>query len=62
MRDFTDKAVNHEWNEKLIRRLHHKNSSEKFDLKYLSKLKLEKFIDEEKQNKIDVFADQLKKK
>ena len=62
LRDFTDKAVNHEWNEKLIRRLHHINSSEKFDLKYLSKLKLEKFIDEEKQNKIDVFADQLKKK
>ena len=43
IRDFTDKAVSHDWNEKLIRRLNQIYLDKKFDLKYLQKINFEKF-------------------
>ena len=52
IRDFTDKAINHEWNEKLIRRLYQLYSSKEFDVKYLDNLKLEKFKQERNKNNL----------
>ena len=43
LRDFTDKAVNHEWNEKLIRRLNEIYKTKNFDFKYLNNVEFEKF-------------------
>ena len=59
IRDFTDKAVNHEWNEKLLRRLNTIYLSNNFNKGYLNDIKFEKFnktID----NKHSIFKDFIK--
>ena len=61
IRDFTDKAVSHDWNEKLIRRLNQIYLDKKFDLKYLQKINFEKF-DKIKENRYSSFKDFFKYK
>ncbi len=55
IRDFTDKAVSHEWNEKLIRRLYLFYSSQELNLEYLDDIKFEHFKKEKDKNNFQNF-------
>ena len=61
LRDFTDKAVNHEWNEKLIRRLNEIYKTKNFDFKYLNNVEFEKFR-ESNYTKYQIFLRYIKNK